>query len=109
MTEEQKERSRQYQREYYQSHRQEHIEKTTEWKKNHPEKVKEYAKKYFKKYYANNKDRIMQRRRELHPRKMVEVVRCKDCKHYHPGFTCELLQKPADKTNNWFCDDGERA
>jgi len=39
----------------------------------------------------------------------AEIVRCKDCKHYHekPGC-CDLLQKPIGKSNEWFCADGER-
>lgn len=38
----------------------------------------------------------------------VPVVRCKDCKHYHNGFNCDLLQKPIMKGDDWFCADGER-
>lgn len=37
-----------------------------------------------------------------------DIVRCKDCKHYHKGFNCDLLQKPILKDDNWFCADGER-
>ena len=37
-----------------------------------------------------------------------EIVRCRDCVHYHPGFTCELLQKPVLADENWFCPDGKR-
>lgn len=115
MTEEQKERSRQYQREYYQSHRQERIEKIAEWKKKNPEKVKEHAKKYNKKYYANNKDRIMQRRRELHTGEMVEVTRCRDCTHCYfasnrvPNEQTYACGKHGiDVTPDWYCADGER-
>ena len=36
----------------------------------------------------------------------IEIVRCKDCKHWFPG--CELLHKPMDKDDNWYCGDGER-
>ena len=36
-----------------------------------------------------------------------QIVRCKDCKHYHPGFTCDLMQKPIMKDADWFCADGE--
>ena len=36
------------------------------------------------------------------------VVRCKDCKHYHTGFNCDLLQKPIMTGDDWFCADGER-
>lgn len=39
---------------------------------------------------------------------VVSVVRCKDCKHYHKGFNCDLLQKPIMKGDDWFCADGER-
>ena len=39
---------------------------------------------------------------------MVEVVRCKDCKHYHQGFGCDLMQRPSvGKDLDWFCADGE--
>lgn len=38
----------------------------------------------------------------------VEVVRCRDCKHYNAGFECLIegygIERPAD----WFCADGER-
>ena len=36
------------------------------------------------------------------------IARCKDCKHYHKGFNCDLLQKPILKDDDWFCADGER-
>lgn len=42
------------------------------------------------------------------PKDMVEVIRCKDCKHYHKGFDCDLLQKPILKGDDWFCADGRR-
>ena len=42
------------------------------------------------------------------PKDMVEVVRRKDCKHYHKGFSCDLLQKPILKGDDWFCADGRR-
>lgn len=42
------------------------------------------------------------------PKDMVEVIRCKDCKHYHKGFGCDLLQKPILKGDDWFCADGRR-
>lgn len=38
-----------------------------------------------------------------------EIVRCKDCKHYHQGFGCDLMQRPSvGKDLDWFCADGER-
>lgn len=37
-----------------------------------------------------------------------ELVRCKDCKHYHKGFNCDLLQKPIMKGDDWFCADGRK-
>ena len=37
-----------------------------------------------------------------------QPVRCRDCKHYHPGFTCDLMQKPIMSGDDWFCKDGER-
>ena len=38
-----------------------------------------------------------------------ELVRYKDCKHYHKGFNCDLMQKPIMKDDDWFYADGERA
>ena len=36
------------------------------------------------------------------------IVRCKDCKHYHSGFNCDLLQKPFERSaEDYFCADGE--
>lgn len=39
---------------------------------------------------------------------VVEVVRCRDCKHYNAGFECLIegygIERPAD----YFCADGER-
>lgn len=39
---------------------------------------------------------------------VVEVVRCRDCKHYNAGFECLIegygIECPAD----YFCADGER-
>ena len=39
---------------------------------------------------------------------LQQLVRCKDCKHYHKGFNCDLLQKPFNKDVDWFCADGDR-
>ena len=36
----------------------------------------------------------------------VEVVRCKDCKHYNYG-DCVAMKYRA-RNNDWFCADGER-
>ena len=108
MTEEQRERNRQYQREYYQSHRREIIEKVAEWRKRNPEKAKEHSKKYFQKYYATNKDLINRRRREQRQRKRVEVIRCKDCKYMYEDnqYMCGARGFCVDE--NFFCADGER-
>ena len=37
-----------------------------------------------------------------------EVVRCKECVHYHPGFCCDLMQKPIMTDAEWYCADGKR-
>ena len=49
------------------------------------------------------------------PKDMVEVVRCKDCKHQHPdrfndGSGCYALCMKGYgwKLDDWFCADGER-
>ena len=42
---------------------------------------------------------------------MVEVVRCKDCKHYDKDENCWLgtcLENGICSTPDWFCADGER-
>ena len=44
---------------------------------------------------------------------VVEVVRCKDCKHYDNGFCYNPNTYDDEKTRgntipNWFCADGER-
>jgi hypothetical protein len=108
MSEEQKEKCRQYHRNYYQTHKQQHRARCEKWAKEHPDKVKEIRSKCFKKYWERNKDRIMQRRQELHPRKFVAVVRCKDCKK-HDTYDCHITYLTAQKTpNDFFCADGER-
>lgn len=41
----------------------------------------------------------------------VEVVRCKDCKHYRKidsGGICVMLAREEKMTDDWFCADGER-
>ena len=39
---------------------------------------------------------------------VVEVVRCRECKHYNAGFECLIegygIERPAD----YFCADGKR-
>lgn len=40
---------------------------------------------------------------------LKELVKCKNCKHFHHGFTCDLLQKPAlADSNSYYCANGER-
>ena len=111
MSEEQKEKYRQYHRNYYQTHKQQHRARCDKWAKEHPDKVKEIRKKYFKEYYERNKDRIMQQRQELHPRKFVTVVRCKDCKYQecegrNGMIVCDITGE--SHSPEWFCADGER-
>ncbi len=102
MSEEQKEKYRQYHRNYYQTHKQQHRARCEKWAKEHPDKVKESRNKYFKKYWERNKDRIMQRRQELHPRKFVAVVRCKDCRFRYTD-SC-ITKKPL--MDDFFCWQG---
>lgn len=51
---------------------------------------------------------INQRLREASAADVVEVVRCRDCKHYNAGFECLIegygIERPAD----YFCADGKR-
>ena len=56
-----------------------------------------------KEYICETRDRIC----PTYTRKQ-ELVRCKNCKHYHSGFNCDLMQKPIMTDDNWFCADGER-
>ena len=112
MTEEQKERYRQYHRNYYQAHKQQHRERCEKWAKEHPDKVKANRHRYFQKYWEREKDRIMQRRRELHPRRLVEVVRCKNCRYREDPsavisewLPCQFGNTP----DNWFCASGIKA
>ena len=37
-----------------------------------------------------------------------QVTLCKDCKHNHPGLTCDLLNRPFGKGEEWGCIEGER-
>ena len=37
-----------------------------------------------------------------------KIVRCRDCKHYHHGYCCDLLQKPIMSSPDYYCADGER-
>ena len=38
----------------------------------------------------------------------VEVVRCKDCRHYNAGFECLIEGYGIERPKEWFCADGER-
>lgn len=118
MSEEQKEKYRQYHRNYYQTHKQQHKARCDKWAKEHPDKVKEIRKKCFKEYYERNKDKLKQRRLELHPRKFVAVVRCRDCKYgeqcnqnlgefYLCSHDIGTMETSVHKSD-WFCADGKR-
>lgn len=39
---------------------------------------------------------------------LVEVVRCRDCKHYNAGFECLAEGYGIERDPDWFCADGER-
>ena len=38
---------------------------------------------------------------------MVEVVRCKDCKHYHNGLCWNVMRRHGLE-DDFFCRDGKR-
>lgn len=41
-------------------------------------------------------------------RRMVELVRCKDCKH-HGNYECHITMLTSQVTeDDWYCADGER-
>lgn len=40
--------------------------------------------------------------------KLVEVVRCRDCKHYNAGFECLIEGYGIERPSDYFCADGER-
>ena len=42
------------------------------------------------------------------PLKEEDIVRCKDCKHWHDPLTCLLDSEGLKTTEDWFCADGER-
>lgn len=60
--------------------------------------------------WLNNKTQMVISKQELIDALTTykKFVRCKDCKHYHNGFNCDLLQKPIMTDANWYCADGER-
>lgn len=41
-------------------------------------------------------------------RQMVELIRCKDCKHYEYGYGCKLWHTIYNQNDDFFCADGER-
>ena len=51
---------------------------------------------------------IVERIKAIPAADVVEVVRCRECKHYNAGFECLIegygIERPAD----YFCADGER-
>lgn len=56
----------------------------------------------YREAYANGYDTGYEKRDD-------DIVRCKDCKHYHKGFGCDLMQRPSvGKDLDWFCADGQR-
>lgn len=36
------------------------------------------------------------------------LVRCKDCKHYCPGYACKYIDVYPYPEPDWFCASGER-
>lgn len=38
----------------------------------------------------------------------LEIVRCKECKHYNAGFECLIEGYGIERDEDWFCADAER-
>lgn len=38
----------------------------------------------------------------------VQIVRCKDCKHYNAGFECLIEGYGIERDEDWYCADAER-
>lgn len=38
----------------------------------------------------------------------IDLVRCKECKHYNAGFECLVEGYGIERDPDWFCADGER-
>lgn len=38
----------------------------------------------------------------------VQIVRCKDCKHYNIGFECLIEGYGIERDEDWYCADAER-
>ena len=39
----------------------------------------------------------------------IDLVRCKDCKHYNAGFECLAEGYGIERDPDWYCADGERS
>jgi hypothetical protein len=39
----------------------------------------------------------------------IDLVRCKECKHYNAGFECLVEGYGVERDPDWFCADGERS
>lgn len=53
-------------------------------------------------------EQIVNRLRNDPEAEWVEIVRCKDCKHYNAGFECLIEGYGIERDKDWFCADAER-
>lgn len=38
----------------------------------------------------------------------IDLVRCRECKHYNAGFECLVEGYGIERDPDWYCADGER-
>ena len=53
-------------------------------------------------------EQIVNRLRNDPQAEWVEIVRCKDCKHYNAGFECLIEGYGIERSADWYCGDAER-
>lgn len=53
-------------------------------------------------------DAVITTLKEIPAADVVEVVRCRDCKHYNAGFECLIEGYGIERPSDYFCADGER-
>jgi len=94
MTEEQRERYRQYHREYYQTHKGKQIEAVKKWRKENPDKNRESQRKSYKKWYETHKEQAkarVEKYKKEHPEK------CKYNTEKHREYQAKYFQMNKDR------------
>lgn len=54
-------------------------------------------------YAASNGPEVV-----AHAKKVQDLVRCGECKHYNAGFECLVEGYGIERDPDWYCADGER-